>query len=47
MSNIKEHIIGAVTVMNDELLILKAYHDGNPEYQPHMSQEDLIKELDL
>lgn len=32
---------------NDELLALKAYANGAPEYQPSISQEDLLKELGL
>lgn len=74
MSNVKERIIGAVTVMNeqdaekiwnlilanftlmdaeeiepddDELQILNAYASGDPEYQPYMSQEDVLKDLGL
>ena len=40
MSNIKERIFGAVTVMS-------AYKSGDPDYQPSVSQEDLLKELNL
>lgn len=74
MSNVKEKIIGAVTIMNekdaqkvweliqgtfilnnaeevepdpDELEILKAYESGEPEYQPAISQADLMKELGI
>lgn len=74
MSEVKERIIGAVTIMNDEdaakvwqliqatftlanapvekpdkeeLEALSAYYSGNPEYQPAISQDELIKELDL
>ena len=74
MSSVKERILGAVTIMNeddaqklwdliqatfalanakvvepeeDELLALKAYANGAPEYQPSISQEDLLKELGL
>lgn len=74
MSNVKERILGAVTIMSeadaekvwnliqstfilanaeevepeaDELRSLKAYHDGDLEYQPSISQEDLMKELGL
>ena len=74
MSNIKERILGAVTVMSekdaekvwnlimatfalanadevepdpDEEEIMLAYKSGTPEYQPTISQEDLIKELGL
>ena len=74
MSNIKERILGAITVMNDqdaekvweliqgtftlsnadtvdpnadELAALKAYRNGDPEYQPALSHEEVLKELDL
>lgn len=74
MSNVKERILGAVTVMSDkdaekiwnliqmtfalsnvesvepdedELLALKAYHEGDPDYQPSISQDNLLKELGL
>lgn len=32
---------------DDELRILNAYESGDPEYQPYMSQEDVLKELGL
>ncbi len=74
MSNIKERIFGAVTIMNeadaqkvwdliqsifilanaeetepeaDELQALTSYKNGDPEYAPSISQEELIKELEL
>lgn len=74
MSNVKERILGAVTVMSDadalkvweliqatfslanaesvppiseELDALAAYHNGDPDYQPHITQEQLIKELGI
>ena len=74
MSNVKERIIGAVTIMNEkdaqkvweliqgtfilnnaeevepnpeELESIKAYQAGDPEYQPAISQADLIKELGI
>ena len=74
MSNIKERIFGAVTVMSeeeaqkvgdlilstfaldnieqvvpepDEQAIMNAYKNGVPDYQPSVSQEDLLKELNL
>ena len=74
MSNIKERIFGAVTVMSEEdaqkvweLILstfsldsieqvlpepeeqaaINAYQNGDPEYQPSVSQEDLIRELNL
>jgi hypothetical protein len=74
MSTVKERIIGAVTVMNDndaekvwqliqaafsltnvsettptadEAAIMKAYSNGDPDYQPSISHEDVMKELGL
>ena len=74
MSNIKEGIFGAVTVMSEEdaqkvweLILstfsldsieqvlpepeeqaaINAYQNGDPDYQPSVSQEDLIRELNL
>ena len=74
MSEIKERIIGAVTIMNEddaikvwqliqatfalanaplaepdkeELDALSAYSEGNPEYQPCTSQDELMKQLGL
>ena len=74
MSNIKERIFGAVTVMSeedaqkvwdlilstfaldnieqivpdpDEQAAMDAYKNGNPDYQPSVSQENLLKELNL
>lgn len=74
MSNVKERILGAVTIMSDEdaekvgnliqaafllnnveevtpepeeLEALNAYHSGDPDYQPVMSQEEVLKELGL
>ena len=74
MSNVKERIFGAVTIMSeedavkvwnliqgafalnnaeevipdpDELAAMNAYKSGNPEYQPSISQEELMKELGL
>ena len=74
MSNIKERIFGAVTVMSEEnaqkvweLILstfsldsieqvlpepeeqaaINAYQNGDPDYQPSVSQEDLIRELNL
>ncbi len=31
----------------NELLALKAYHDGDPEYAPSITQEELAKDLGL
>lgn len=74
MSNIKERIFGAVTVMSEEdaqkvweLILstfsldsieqvlpepeeqaaINAYQNDDPDYQPSVSQEDLIRELNL
>ena len=74
MSNIKERIFGAVTVMSEEdaqkvweLILstfsldsieqvlpepeepaaINAYQNVDPDYQPSVSQEDLIRELNL
>ena len=74
MSDIKERILGAVTVMSeedaqkvwdlilatfaldnveeiipdpDEQVAINAYRNGDPDYQPSVSQEDLLRELNL
>ena len=74
MSNMKERIFGAVTVMSEEdaqkvweLILstfsldsieqvlpepeeqaaINAYQNGDPDYQPSVSQENLIRELNL
>ena len=74
MSNVKERILGAVTIMSEkdaekvwnliqaafllnnvdevtpdpeEIAALNAYHSGDPDYQPAMSQEEVLKELGL
>lgn len=74
MSNIKERILGAVTVMSDEdakkvwdlicatfilnnaeedapdpeeLAAINAYNAGDPDYQPSVSQSEMLKELGL
>ena len=74
MSNVKERIFGAVTIMSeqdaqklweliqgtfilnnaeevtpdeDELAALAAYEAKDPEYQPSMTQEELLKKLKL
>lgn len=74
MSDVKERIFGAVTVMSEEdaqkvweliqgtfvlanaevveadpeeAAALAAYHNGDPDYQPAITHEDLIKELGL
>ena len=61
MSNVKERIFGAVTIMSEEdavkvwNLIQGAVALSNaeevapydPDYQPSISQEDLMKELEI
>ena len=74
MSNVKERIFGAVTIMSeedavkvwnliqgavalsnaeevapypDELAAISAYKAGDPDYQPSISQEEVLKELGL
>lgn len=74
MSNVKERIIGAVTIMNEkdaekiweliqstfilsqaesaipdaeELAALSAKNEGDPEYSPVCTQDDVLKELGL
>lgn len=74
MSDVKEKIFGAVTIMSEqdalkvwnliqttfalgnmeevsplpeELAAFQAYKSGNPEYEPSISQEALLKEFDL
>ena len=74
MSNMKERILGAVTIMSEkeaekvweliqgtfclsnaeedipddeESKIMKAYKSGDPDYQPSITQEELIKEFGL
>ena len=32
---------------SEELEALNAYHSGDPDYQPAMSQEEVLKELGL
>ena len=36
-----------VTPEPEELETLNAYHSGDPDYQPVMSQEEVLKELGL
>lgn len=48
MSGVKERIVGAVTVMSDkEMAALKAYHNGEPEFRPAVTQEESIRSLGL
>lgn len=36
-----------VEPMQEEIDAMNAYRSGNPEFQPFVSQQDLIKELGL
>lgn len=74
MSNVKERILGAITIMSEkdaekvweliqatfilnnaeevvpdpeELEALRAYQNGDPEYQPYITQDELMKELGI
>ena len=74
MSNVKERILGALTVMSeadaekvweliqttfilsnaktatpsaDEIHAINAYRNGDPEYSPYLSQDELMKKLKL
>ena len=74
MSNVKERILGAITIMSEkdaekvweliqatfilnnaeevvpepeELEAIRAYQNGDPEYQPYITQDELMKELGL
>lgn len=40
LNNVEE-----VTPDPEEIAALNAYHSGNPDYQPAMSQEEVLKEL--
>ena len=42
LNNVEE-----VTPDPEEIAALNAYHSGNPDYQPAMSQEEVLKELGL
>jgi len=35
------------TPTEEETAILDAYENGDPEYQPFMTHEELLKELDI
>ena len=37
----------AVLPDSEEIQALNSYHAGDPEYQPFVSQEELMKELEL
>lgn len=74
MSNVKERILGAITIMSEkdaekvweliqatfilnnaeevvpdpeELEALRAYQNGDPEYQPYITHDELMKELGI
>ena len=50
MSNIKEQALDNIEQVlpdPDEQAAMTAYKNGNPDYQPSVSQEDLLKELNL
>ena len=50
VSNIKDQVLNKVEQIvpdPDEQAAMDAYKNGNPDYQPSVSQEDLLKELNL
>ena len=71
MSNAKERLFGAITVMNEkdavkiwrfvrthfsfpevepteeEIAVARAYENGDEEYQPYISHDDLKRELGI
>ena len=50
VSNIKEQALNNVEQIvpdPDEQAAMDAYKNGNPDYQPSVSQEDLLKDLNL
>lgn len=50
VSNIKEQALNNVEQIvpePDEQAAMEAYKNGNPDYQPSVSQENLLKELNL
>ena len=50
VSNIKDQVLNNVEQIvpdPDEQAAMDAYENGNPDYQPSVSQEDLLKELNL
>ncbi|WP_159431375.1 hypothetical protein [Blautia sp. Marseille-P3087] len=50
VSNIKDQVLNNVEQIvpdPDEQTAMDAYKNGNPDYQPSVSQEDLLKELNL
>ena len=50
VSNIKDQVLNNVEQIvpdPDEQAAMDAYKNGNHDYQPSVSQEDLLKELNL
>ena len=50
VSNIEDQVLNNVEQIvpdPDEQAAMDAYKNGNPDYQPSVSQEDLLKELNL
>ena len=50
VSNIKDQVLNNVEQIvpdPDEQAAMDVYKNGNPDYQPSVSQEDLLKELNL
>ena len=50
VSNIKDQVLNNVEQIvpdPDEQAAMDDYKNGNPDYQPSVSQEDLLKELNL
>ena len=50
VSNIKDQVLNNVEQIApdpDEQAAMDAYKNDNPDYQPSVSQEDLLKELNL
>ena len=50
VSNIKDQVLNNVEQIApdpDEQAAMDAYKNGNPDYQPSVSQEDLLKDLNL
>jgi len=50
VSNIKDQVLNNVEQIvpdPDEQAAMDAYKNGNPDYQPSVSQEDLLKDLNL
>ena len=50
VSNIKDQVLNNVEQIvpdPDEQTAMDAYKNGDPDYQPSVSQENLLKELNL